>query len=225
MNPTQRAFRLFISTLAAGVLLFGAASHASLIIGVANHPDAQLARTGAPGYGLRLNGYFLAPEVAKYTFDFEHAQSDVALHYDGSRYSLLGSLWGGLSKEYQTNYVGGESLWSLEWYMMPGLDCPQDYANCMINGHGTLRSDDYGLYELSGMAKVLPNDESFEFAFINGFRGFNAATGWGWLTWLHVDSGRSGPGDFMFVKVPEPGTLGIIAIGLIALAGARRASR
>ena len=229
MNIKDTSLRIIAPLFTAASLLLSATAQASLITetttGITNHPDSQLARTGAPGYGLRLNGYFLEPkQAAKYTFDFEHAQSDIALYFDGSQYSIIGSLYGGLSREYETNYIGGESLWALEWYMIPGINCPQDYQRCTVNGHGTLYSEEYGLYQLTAKAKLLPNDESFEFAFIERFRGFNASTGWGWMNWLHADSGRRGSGDFMFVKVPEPGTLGILAIGLAALVSARRAS-
>lgn len=208
---------LLLSTLL-GIVTLSSANVAFAIIDIANHPEAQLARTGAPGYGLRLNGYVTDTESQKYTFDFNHQNSTVSAQFDGVNYLIQGQVWGGVSKEYNTDYLGNEGLWTLNWSMVAGDNCPTGYANCFVTGSGTLSSAQYGDYSLMGKA----NNQSLEFAFIDGFRGVNASSGWGWVEWEHLSSGRTGKGDFLFVEVPEAGTLSLFGIGLIGLAFARR---
>ncbi len=190
-----------------------------------NHPDSQLARTGAPDYGLRLNGYFLEDVVTKYTFDFEYPGAELTLTRTGNEYAITGQIFGGSSREYEHDYLpmaNGDpstALWDLSWTMFDlGQEgCP--YLLCLSGGSGTLSSD-LGTFDLTGLA----NGEGIEFAFIDGFRGFEGVTGWGWMEWENIETGRRGKGDFMFMRgelrpseVPLPPALLLFGTALAGL--------
>ena len=148
----------FLSALLSITSLYLSSTAAAFVdINIANHPKAQLALTGAPGYGLRLNGYFTETQSQKYTFDFDHQSSNLSAQFDGVNYLIQGQVWGGASAEYNNNYLGNESLWTLNWSMQASDNCPTQYAECFITGSGSLSSDLYGEYSLMAKAKQLPN--------------------------------------------------------------------
>ena len=188
-----------------------------------NHPDSQLARTGAPDYGLRLNGYFLEDVATKYTFDFEYPGAELTPTRTGNEYSITGQIFGGSSTEYEPDYLDmsngdpSTALWNLSWTMFDlGQEgCP--YLLCLSGGSGTLSSD-LGDFDLTGLA----NEAGIEFAFIDGFRGFEGITGWGWMNWENIETGRRGKGDFMFMQgapteVPLPPALLLFGTSLAGL--------
>lgn len=188
-----------------------------------SHPYGALA---SPEYGLRLNGNFAAnrPDNSHYTFDFDHALSNIIMTFDGSNYSISGNLWGGFNRGRDSNtYVGGEALWNLNWIM--GTNCS---AGDACGGSGTIVNIDgsgFGAYTLTGKA----NKAGEEFLFERGFRNYGGITGNGWVLWQEIlpqtasegQWARRSGGDFIFVQVPEPSTLAILAIGLICLGAAR----
>lgn len=200
-------------------------------ISLENHPDSQLARTGAPDYGLRLNGYFLESISTKYTFDFEHENSSITLSVDGDEYTISGQIYGGSSLEHNADYLtqsdgsSSEAVWNIEYTLHDvGGSCPASYELCLGNGSGTLDSE-LGDFALTGMS----NKDGFEFAFIDGFRGFDGITGWGWLGWENLDSGTTGKGDFLFAtgdpitsEVPLPPAMILFASGIGALISTRK---
>lgn len=205
---------------------------------LSNHPDGN---AGAPGYGLRLDGFLTGVGSEIYTFDFDHASSAVTLVYDGTSIIIDGVAFGGqdVGSEYG---AGTTALWDIHFEYLVGVTQPggegglddvvvdADYQN-----FGTISSD-LGDFELSDKAR--PSDiGSFFFGDENGegHRGFDGISGWGWLrhgadctTGLDCENIRAS--DWLFTatpvtQVPVPAAAWLFGSALLGLLGIKRSKK
>ena len=197
-----------------------------------NHPNAA---QNPPPYGMRLDG-LLGHNI--YTFDFEHASSNMQLTYDGSNVHIFGTAFGG--SDTGTGYApGSTATWNLDFTYSTGVTQPggegglNDIVVDDSNGHhanfGTVNSG-LGNFDLrshgNGSETFTLGDEDG-----SGHRSFAGISGWGWLD-FSTDGGTTWDGgkaandtaDFIFTAapVPVPAAVWLFASGLLGLVGFAR---
>jgi hypothetical protein len=198
-----------------------------------NHPDGS---ANPPPYGLRLDGLLTGNTNEIYTFDFDHAASNMLMTYDGSTIVISGTAFGGEDAGNGGYVANTTAVWNLNFsYTMGvaqlggdgGLDdvvVTADYSN-----YGTLTSI-FGDFELSDKAKTL-NGPSFTLGDESGsgHRGFNGISGWGWLRHGSdcigaTDCSNIPYSDWLFTAtvVPVPAASWLFGSALLGLAGFKR---
>ncbi len=195
-----------------------------------NHPDAG---ETPPPYGMRLDGLL---GYGVYTFDFEHASSNMQLTYNGSTIHISGTAFGG--SDNGAGYdVGSTALWAIDFLYDTGVTQPGgeggvDDVVVDLTGHhansGTVTSV-LGNFDLRSHADSSSTFNLGDETGAPGYhRNFPGISGWGWLDfslagqndWKGQDVGDTA--DFIFTAVPVPAAVWLFGSGLIALGGLAR---
>jgi len=217
-----------------GQWLLGSAALAGPMTGLyslSNHPDGSVA---PPLYGLRLDGLF-GDASQEFTFDFDHAQSDMKLDFDGTSIHIFGTAWGG--EDTGSGHTGAE-LWNIDFtYSVDAFTSFTDINSGagvkVVNTQDGAASGNTGTISSATRTFNLVDKSSsddFTFAFAPGHRGVTGLSGWGWLNHCPADGG-TGAGscddhyvssDWLFTAekiptVPEPGSLILFLLGLLGL--------
>lgn len=199
-----------------------------------NHPDGDV---NPPPYGMRLDEiYNVSGGNDEFTLDFDHAQSNVTLVFNGTNtITIAGVAYGGIDIGgsylndahlglYQINFVydvgvglaGGDD----DLIVIPGANA---------QNFGSITPLDAGHPDVGVPLTLFDvRDGNFSFRFgdednDNGHRGFNGLSGWGWVGF----NGNAHPGsadDFLFTAelIPEPASAMLLLMGLGAAAIRRR---
>lgn len=226
-----------LKTIILGVAICGMvgasmASAAPIVAGtyqLQNHPDASL---DPPPYGARLDElYDVTAGADNFTFDFEHASSNMQLDYNGSNsIHIYGDAYGGrdIGGDYDMNPVTGLpylGVYSFDFLYNVGVGLvPTDddvWAMTATNSNfGTVStplSDTFNLFDVAdGNYTFRLGDENDDL----GHRGFPGISGWGWLGVQFGDN--SGTLDWIFTAVPEPSTGLLLVLGLGVISRRRR---
>ena len=219
--------RPLVGTMAlAATLTLTAAATAGTVIDpgvyqLRNHPDGA---ASSPGYGLRLDEVFDATEGHDiFTFDFDHADADMTLTYDGSSINIAGTAFGGLDigSTYDPLHSG---LVTIDFtYDVVGTATGDDDLLVIpqqIPSSGTIELwtgstvDLFDKASADGYSFRLGDEDG------SGHRGFDGISGWGWLG--YEPGGYIAATDWLFtVEVPGPSALALLAVGM-AFRGRRR---
>ncbi len=196
-----------------------------------NHPGGS---ENPPEYGLRLDG-LLGDNSAEYTFDFNHASSDMNLTFDGSKIVISGSAYGG--EDIGSSYdPATTAVWDIHFEYLVGVSQPGDGGldDLIVTATGAnfgSISSNQGSFELSD--KAASNGISFHFGDSNGngHRGADGISGWGWL--MHGADCTTGTdcqnvqySDWLFTAtptaVPVPAAAWLFSTAIIGLFAAKR---
>lgn len=207
---------------------------------LSNHPDGNAA---PPAYGLRLDELIdVTSGHDTFTFDMDHALSDVVLRYDDAGTTgtssddsirFFGNIYGGL--DVGTSYDPANSgVWYLDFTYTKNITVSgtsltvtaEDVANT-----GTITS----LTGLNGGNPISLFDEDgghgFSFKFNNvddhrlsgGQQGQGIYVGWGWLS-SHAPNQRISANDWIMTgaPVPEPASMAVLGLGCLAFLRRRK---
>jgi hypothetical protein len=228
---------LVTSIVAAAVMIPALAASATPIATglyqLRNHPDGN---QNPPLYGLRLDELVNATgNHDVFTFDFNHASSNMQMTYNGSTIHIFGQAYGGrdIGSGYANDIHRGIYLidftYSIGVANVPGDDDvyvnpgnSYNYGSIQRPNGSTvlLRDGHYG----NGQPDFRLGDEDND----AGHRGFAGISGWGWL---FTNTGPNGSyvnhasDDWLFTAnlVPTPGSAALLGLG--ALAAGRRNRR
>lgn len=190
-----------------------------------NHPDALV---GPPGYGARIDELFNATGgLDHFTFDFNHAQSNMRLNYDTTAQTIriFGQAMGGRdigTSHANDGYLGlyeFSFLYTIGVEPVPGdddiwCDPPQDGQNSgFIQAPPSAGGQSFNLIDKG----VMMHGYTLRFGNENndlGHRGFPGLSGWGWFEIV----GAMNPGvkrDWIFTGelIPEPSTMLMALVG------------
>jgi hypothetical protein len=229
----------FVAAALVGSAAVGVAVGANISTGLYelhNHPDGVLR---PPLYGLRLDELFdITPgnNNDDYTFDFDHASSNMSMFFTGSTIHIYGQSWGGrdVGSAYANDIYRG--IYQIDFtynigvtpvpldddiyvelppylYNTGTITAPASAGGVVIplhDGHYTVDGPDLD-FRLG--------DESNN----QGHRGFNGISGWGWLFHGPENAPYYESSDWLFtaVPVPAPASVGVLCLAGV-LAGRRR---
>ncbi len=229
------------STLA-GLLLIGAsvftlpAGAVTIQYALGSHPDGN---ASPPDYGLRLDGLYTLNTNDIWTFDFDHASSDMRMDLDttAGTVHIYGTSYGGL--DVGTGYDADlQGLWSIDFtysvnVSVTGVGAPdidvEVSPEAPLSNNGTLTA----LFSATDGSVTITNgdvinlEQEMEFFFNNtddhrlggtGLSGPETHVGWGWLN--HSDSSAHiYDSDWLFTAtvVPVPAAVWLFgsALGLL----------
>ncbi len=182
-----------------------------------DHPDGAIA---PPPYGLRLvELYDVTAGNDNFTFDFDHADSEMFLTFTGTEITISGVSMGGRDTGAAWAADAYLGLYSFSFTYSIGVSgVPGDddiYVVANMDNTGTVTTplgDTLDLLDKSnGSFSFRLGDESDD----AGHRGFAGISGWGWLTY---PAGAAPMGtDWIFTAelVPAPSALALLgAAGL-----------
>ena len=199
---------------------------------LSNHPAGGVA---PPLYGLRLDG-LLGDPAKEYTFDFDHASSNMTLVWNGSTIVIDGQAFGG--EDTGAGYGAGTTdVWDIHFEYTVGISTPggeggvDDLVVISDNiNFGTISSTTSGFGSFSledeagdgGLAFQLGDEAGA------GHRGFAGISGWGWMN--HGvdceanDCSHVVASDWLFTAspVPVPAAVWLFGSGLLGLVGVAR---
>ncbi|WP_200821155.1 VPLPA-CTERM sorting domain-containing protein [Oceanicoccus sp. KOV_DT_Chl] len=195
-----------------------------------NHSDGS---ESPPAYGLRLDGLLTGASNEEYTFDFDHALSNMTLTYDGTTVVIDGAAYGGedIGSGYQ---VGTTAVWDIHFEYIIGVSQPGDgglddvRVDTDYNNFGSLSSS-LGTFELADKADG--SNMSFRFGDESGsgHRGEPGISGWGWLRHgtdcvNESDCVNVQYSDWLFTAspVPVPAAAWLFGSALIGLVAVKR---
>lgn len=231
MNTTLTRLML----IASGFMLTGIPATASAdeildrgLYHLGNHPDGS---ASDPHYGLRLDELIDATSGHDiFTFDFEHADADMQMAYDGSRIQISGTAFGGLDggSEYTGEFDG---LWSIDFTYrnVATVDGDDDLAVTTPNytNHGTITrlatGETFDLFDYAGHHGYTfrLGDEDKD----KGHRRRDGVlSGWGWMNY-QADEPHVYSADWLFSvgdPVPGPASIGLLGVGGLFMARSRR---
>ena len=224
------------AALAAGIALPALATFAAPIsqglYQLRNHPDGN---QNPPLYGLRLDELVNATSGHDvFTFDFNHASSNMQMTYNGTTIHIFGQAYGG--RDIGASYANDASLgiylidftYNIGVAPVPGDDDiyvnpGNSYNYGSITRPGgqviSMRDGHYG----NGQPDFRFGDEDNDL----GHRGFAGLSGWGWL---FTNTGPNGSyvnytsNDWLFTAnlVPGPGAAALLGLGALATGRRRR---
>ncbi|MBL8878213.1 MAG: PEP-CTERM sorting domain-containing protein [Phycisphaerales bacterium] len=182
-----------------------------------NHPDGNAL---PPPYGLRLDELYNATGNHDiFSFDFDHASSNVVMNYDSTNQiaTISGSAWGG--RDTGGSYANDQylGLYSFTFTYNVGLGpVPGDddiWATAPSGSNtGSILTP---LGHTKALHDVAAGGYTFRFGDEDndaGHRGFNGLSGWGWLG---VDGHHQDSQDWLFTaeRIPEPSSVLLLALG------------
>lgn len=217
------------------------ASAAIINYNLQSHPDGGIA---PPFYGLRLDGLYTLDTNDEWTFDFDHASSNMKLVLDTTLETvrIYGEVYGGLDvgAGYDADLQG---LWAVDFSYsvnvsvddsgLPDLEVEvSPEAPASNNGYirALFTADDGSIFITSGDTIAMEQEKEFFFNNTDDHRldclihtcGPDQFVGWGWLN--HSDSSHIEASDWLFTAtvVPIPAAVWMFISGLGALAFVRR---
>ncbi|MBS0190717.1 MAG: hypothetical protein U0573_02345 [Phycisphaerales bacterium] len=218
----------FVAAGAAGALICACAQSALIVPGLYqlhNHPDGG---ARPPLYGLRLDELYNATaDHDIYTFDFDHALSNMKMMVTTSVIHIYGTVYGGrdvgsaYAAEARTGVYTVDFTYSVGVSQVPGDDdWWVAYGGAMMQNSGTIKSplgDTIGLVD--------KQQDNYYFRLGNedndaGHRGFSGISGWGWLNHGPSGSPHIDSSDWLFTAtlIPSSGSLALAGLaGLITL--------
>ncbi|MBL8875956.1 MAG: hypothetical protein JNM86_09200 [Phycisphaerae bacterium] len=219
-----------VSAGIAGAFVCAVAQSALVVPGLYqlhNHPDGG---ARPPMYGLRLDElYNSTPNHDIFTFDFDHAMSNMKMMVTNSTIRIFGSVYGGrdtgsaYAAEARTGVYTVDFTYSVGVSPVPGDDdWWVAYGGPMMQNSGTILTPTGDLISLVDKPQGnyyfrLGNEDNDA-----GHRGFNGISGWGWLNHGPSGSPHVDSSDWLFTAnlIPSSGSLGLA--GLAGLIGLRR---
>ncbi|MBX3379905.1 MAG: hypothetical protein KF805_07405 [Phycisphaeraceae bacterium] len=220
--------RLLLAGIAGAAVC--AASQAAVIVvpglyQLRNHPDGSAA---PPSYGLRLDELYNATANHDiFTFDFNHALSNMKMMITASTIHIYGQVYGGrdTGSGYAADVYAG--LYSVDFTYSVGVGPkPGDddwwvaYPNPMMQNSGTIKTT---LGDTINLVDKQQGDYYFRLGDEDndaGHRGFAGISGWGWLNHGPSGSPHVDSSDWLFTAqlIPSPGSLALAGLaGLVCL--------
>lgn len=204
-------------------LAIAAAAHGAVIVNgtyqLHNHPDGA---ARPPLYGMRLDELYNATAGHDvFTFNFDHAMSNMRMDVTNTTIRIYGVTWGGRDTggSYAADAYAG--LYTIDFtYAIGVANKPSDddrwvkYSPDMQNagsiltplGHTiALRDKSNGTYQFR------LGDEDNDL----GHRGFAGISGWGWLNHGPAGSPHIDSSDWLFTAtlIPSQGALALMGLG------------
>ncbi|MEM9586988.1 MAG: hypothetical protein AAGA03_06870 [Planctomycetota bacterium] len=191
--------RSILFLLASTVLTAGVAD-AGVWFNLKNHPDGNAA---PPTYGLRLDG--LAASNSIFTFDFDHVDSDVKLHFDvdANTIQIAGQAYGG--RDAGGSYANDSHLGVYDIEFTYGVNVTGDLVNGLtvvpedrkapFDNIGRITAPGGTIYNLIDEGGRNDENDAFYFADTT-HRGHVGWNGWGWLN--HVEDSDQDPSTWNF---------------------------
>lgn len=205
---------------------------------LSNHPDGNAA---PPTYGLRLDGLTDGNASSIFTFDFDHALSNMLMDYDGNTIHIHGTAFGGLDtgNGYDAGMSGVVEIdftYAVGVGMVPGDDDIWVTGNSMNNSGSLEMISGFGDHNGATLFDLVDKSNgTYIFRFgdhndDNGHRGFAGLSGWGWLNHAAADGSigdintHLAASDWLFTAqlVPVPPAVWLGAAGILGIAAKRR---
>lgn len=192
-----------------------------------NHPDGS---ARPPSYGLRLDELYNATSNHDiFTFDFDHALSNMKLLITSSTIHIYGTVYGG--RDTGTGYAADAyaGVYTVDFTYSVGVSQkPGDddwwvaYPNPMMQNSGTIKTP---LGNTIALVDKQQGDYYFRLGNEDndaGHRGYAGISGWGWLNHGPPGSPHVDSSDWLFTANLIPGPGALVLAGLAGLIGARR---
>lgn len=223
----------FVLAGLAGVALSASASAAVIVVPglykLNNHPDGS---ARPPLYGMRLDELYNATASHDvFTFNFDHALSDMKMLITSSSIRIYGKAYGGRDTggAYAADVYAG--VYDIDFTYSVGVGPkPSDddwwvaYGGPMMQNSGFIKTtlgDTINLVDKQqGNYYFRLGDEDND----AGHRGFSGISGWGWLNHGPTGSPHIDSSDWLFTAslIPTPGSLALMGVGALFVARRRR---
>ena len=188
-----------------------------------NHPDGDAVE---PHYGFRLDELYNATGGHDiFTFDFDHAMSNMQMDVTATTIHIYGTSWGGRDTGSSYAADGYLGVYTIDFVYDMGVGPAPGDDDVRVVADG----DNFGSI-MTPLGDTIPltdkADSGYSFRLgdednDNGHRGFAGISGWGWVT--HGTGSHVAASDWLFTAtIPAPGATTLIAGGLLALSRRRR---
>lgn len=186
-----------------------------------NHPDGD---ADPPPYGMRLDELYNETSGHDiYTFDFDHASSNMVLNYDSTNQiiTISGVAWGG--RDIGGSYANDQYLgfYTIAFTYNVGVGpVPGDddiwVTSASGSNSGTIQTP---LGHTKNLRDVAADGFTFRFGDENnnqGHRGFAGISGWGWMD---IDGHHQDAQDWLFTaeRIPEPSSVLLALLGVVGV--------
>lgn len=231
----------FLPSLILCGLMAGTTEAANITYNLASHPDGSVS---PPPYGLRLDGLYTLDTNDEWTFDFDHASSNMQMTLDttAATVHIFGNAYGGLDVggSYDANLQG---VWAIDFtYSVnvavddsspPALEVEVS-PEAPLSNNGTIEAlftaNDGSIFVNNGDTINLEQEMQFYFNNTANHRlncgvddcGPDTYVGWGWLN--HSDSSHIAASDWLFTAtvVPVPAAVWLFGSAIALLGFSRR---